>query len=182
MKKFLIIIGLILLINFLAIIQTNIANSATSSLNFENPLKVNNIFDLITNIIDFIYTISIPLLAIVVLWAGFTMITSGGKPEKFKQGQNILLYAAIGFGIILLSKGVSLIVSDILNAGNQQNEQQISECTVGEQICSSRSDCSAGFGIFYCKNQGGIGIWEKGECCSNGCNSDETGCEMGSII
>jgi len=177
MKKFL-IIGLVLLIGIRSIALA----TTTATTTFENPLDVDDIWELINSIIDFIYNISIPLLAIVVLWAGFTMITSGGKPEKFKQGQNILLYAAIGFGIILLSKGVSLIVSDILNAGNQQNEQQISECTVGEQICSSRSDCSAGFGIFYCKNQGGIGIWEKGECCSNGCNSDETGCEMGSII
>jgi len=118
MKKFLIIIGLILLINFLAIIQTNAADNESFGITFENPLKVDNINDLITNIIDFIFTISIPLLAIVVIWAGFTMITSGGKPENFKKGQNILLYAAIGFGIILLSKGVSLIVSDILNAGN----------------------------------------------------------------
>ena len=45
------------------------------------------------------------------------MITAGGKAENFKKGQNILLYAAIGFAIILLSKGVSLIISDLLNAG-----------------------------------------------------------------
>ena len=115
MKKILSIVSLILLINFLITNQANVqgANGVT----FENPLKANNIWELINNIIDFIYTISIPLLAIAVLWAGFTMITAGGKPENFKKGQNILLYAAIGFAIILLSKGVGYIISDILNAG-----------------------------------------------------------------
>lgn len=117
MKKILLIANLVLLINFLVIIRASAENVENFKITFENPLNADNIWDLINNLIDLIYTISIPLLVIVVLWAGFTMITAGGKAENFKKGQNILLYAAIGFAIILLSKGVSLIISDILNAG-----------------------------------------------------------------
>jgi len=117
MKKILLIANLVLLINFLVIIRASAENGENFKITFENPLNADNIWDLINNLIDLIYTISIPLLVIVVLWAGFTMITAGGKAENFKKGQNILLYAAIGFAIILLSKGVSLIISNILNAG-----------------------------------------------------------------
>lgn len=177
MKKFL-IIGLILLIGIRSIALA----TTTATTTFENPLNVDDIWELINSIIDFIYNISIPLLAIVVLWAGFTMITSGGKPENFKKGQNILLYAAIGFGIILLSKGVAYIVSEILNAGDVQNESPISECTIGEQLCSSRSNCNTGFGMSYCENQGGVGTWKEGECCQEGCNNSGTGCSGGLII
>jgi len=136
MKKILLIIASVLLISSLVINRTTAegdgssTSSATFGVAFENPLNADNVWELINNLIDFIYTISIPLLVIVVLWAGFTMITSGGKPENFKKGQNILLYAAIGFGIILLSKGVAYIVSDILNAGNippQEVEPQSEE-------------------------------------------------------
>ena len=177
MKKFL-IIGLVLLIGIRSIALA----TTTATTTFENPLDVDDIWELINSIIDFIYNISIPLLAIVVLWAGFTMITAGGKPENFKKGQNILLYAVIGFGIILLSKGVAYIVSEILNAGDVQNESPISECTIGEQLCSSRSNCNTGFGMYYCENKGGVGTWKEGECCPEGCNSSGTGCSGGLII
>ena len=86
MKKFL-IIGLILLIGIRSIALA----TTTATTTFENPLDVDDIWELINSIIDFIYNISIPLLVIVVLWAGFTMITAGGKPENFKKGQNISL-------------------------------------------------------------------------------------------
>ena len=131
MKKNLLVIGLILLVSLLALAQTNVQGA--DGVTFENPLKADNIWDLINNLIDFIYTISIPLLVIVVLWAGFTMITAGGKPENFKRGQNILLYAAIGFAIILLSKGIALIVTDILNAGVEPPQELYQEQPQQEQ-------------------------------------------------
>jgi hypothetical protein len=120
MKKILLIVSLILLVSFLIIIQATAEDNGSTTpleVTFDNPVNATSVQELINNLIDFIYTISIPLLVIVVLWAGFTMITAGGKAENFKKGQNILLYAAIGFAIILLSKGVSLIISDLLNAG-----------------------------------------------------------------
>ena len=36
------------------------------------------------------------------------------QPEKFKNGKMTILYTAIGYGIILIGEGITLIIKDIL--------------------------------------------------------------------
>jgi hypothetical protein len=59
----------------------------------------------INNIIDFVFYISLPLVTIMVLWGGIQMATAAGNPEKFSTGKKTLLYAAVGFVVVLLAKG-----------------------------------------------------------------------------
>lgn len=60
------------------------------------------LYVLIPNVLKFlIYTI-VPILA--VLWfvfAGYKMITSGGNPQKFAEGKNMIIYGAVGILLIL---------------------------------------------------------------------------------
>lgn len=84
------------------------------ALTFENPLGVSTIGALVDRVISFMIAISVPILTAVVLYAGFLMITSEGKPEKFQQGIMVIVYAAIGFGIILIAKGVAIVIAQIL--------------------------------------------------------------------
>ncbi len=62
---------------------------------------------------DFLLIVGGPLTAIMALVGGFQMITSVGNPEKFSAGKKTLLYAAIGFVVLLLAKGVTKVIYDI---------------------------------------------------------------------
>ena len=49
-----------------------------------------------------------------VIYGGFQILTAGGTPEKFTTGRKTILYAVIGYGIIIISKGVTLILKQLL--------------------------------------------------------------------
>lgn len=64
-------------------------------------------------IITLLQEIAVPILAIMVLYGGFQMMTAGGNPEKFKSGRQTLLYAGIGFVIVLAATGVKDLILQI---------------------------------------------------------------------
>lgn len=79
---------------------------------FANPIKYGTIPQVINAIINFIMIVSIPLLAGVVIYGGLLMITSSGEPEKFNNGWKTILFAVVGFIVILLAKGIALAVNN----------------------------------------------------------------------
>lgn len=80
----------------------------------ENPLRgINNFQDLLFRLIDVLWTISIPIVGIAITIAGFYFITAQGEPEKIKTAKNILLWALIGFLIIISAKGAVGFISGI---------------------------------------------------------------------
>lgn len=82
-----------------------------------NPLgSDSSILEILDNIIDFLLLISVPILAIMILIGGFYILTARDNKEKVVTGRKVIYYAVIGFTIILISKGVSLIILEILGA------------------------------------------------------------------
>lgn len=63
----------------------------------------------------FLLAIAAPLCGIMVVWAGFQMMTAAGNPERFSAGKKTLTYAAIGFVIVILASGGVQFIQDILN-------------------------------------------------------------------
>ena len=49
-----------------------------------------------------------------ILIGGFQILTAKDSPEKVKSGRATIMYAVIGFVIILISKGVALILLNII--------------------------------------------------------------------
>ncbi len=83
-----------------------------AAVTFANPIKYGTIPQVIEAIVNFIMIISIPLLSGAVIYGGLIMITSAGKPEKFNQGWQTILYAVVGFIVVLLAKGVTLVIQN----------------------------------------------------------------------
>ncbi len=79
-----------------------------------NPFGIYTIPDLIDRIIKALIVIAIPLVALMVMWGAFLIITSAGNPAKAKKGGMVILWAAIGFGVLLLANGVTSIIESIL--------------------------------------------------------------------
>jgi hypothetical protein len=79
-----------------------------------NPLGSRNIIDIINNILNYLIYISVPILALMILWGGFQILMARDNLEQVKRGRQTIQWAVIGFAIILISKGVALILLTIL--------------------------------------------------------------------
>jgi len=115
MKTILIIFFSWLLTKY-ALVGDEVKAGGESAGNLPNPLHVTNIADLINKIAGYLMAIAVPITTIMVIVGAFQMLTSGGNPEKFKTGQKTILYAAVGFAIVLISKGITAIVKEVLGA------------------------------------------------------------------
>ena len=80
-----------------------------------NPLKTTDITVVLGNINLFLIAIATPICGIMVVWGGFQMITARGNPEKFSEGKKTLLYAAVGFAVIVLAGGAAQLIKSVLN-------------------------------------------------------------------
>ena len=80
-----------------------------------NPLGTSSIMEIINRVIDYlILYIGPPILTIMILYGAFQILTAADKPEKFSSGKKTILYAVIGYGILLLAKGVEFLVRDLI--------------------------------------------------------------------
>lgn len=89
-----------------------------TSVTFINPLGSScaTLSCPLTVITNFLFTISIPLCGIFILVGGFQMMTAAGNPEKFSKGKKTLLYAVIGFVIVLLAGSVATLIQNLFGA------------------------------------------------------------------
>jgi hypothetical protein len=88
----------------------SVAAAGQQPLTLPNPLGCGSLGCATNSIINLIYTVAVPLCAIMVLIGGFQIMTSSGNPEKLSQGRSTILWAAGGFAVILLAKGVAGLV------------------------------------------------------------------------
>jgi hypothetical protein len=79
-----------------------------------NPLgaNCNNLTCPLTAVANFLFVIAIPLCGIIILIGGFQMMTAAGDPEKFSKGKKTLLYAVIGFAVILIAGSVATLIKN----------------------------------------------------------------------
>jgi len=61
-------------------------------------------------ITDWVFVVLIALVMVFVLMGAFSILTAAGDTVKITKGKNYILWAAIGFGIGLLSRAVPSIV------------------------------------------------------------------------
>lgn len=54
-------------------------------------------------------------LVVLVVYAGYMLISSQGNPDKLKEGREVLTNAIIGFFVVVLSVVILLLLSDSLN-------------------------------------------------------------------
>lgn len=90
----------------------------------DNPGKVaaatggeTSVRALILTIVNFFLGFLGLIAVLMIIYGGVLIVTSAGDPEKAKKGKQILMYAAIGIVIILLSFA---FVATILGAGSGQ--------------------------------------------------------------
>lgn len=70
----------------------------------EDPLRGIRFQELMEKIIAFLFNTAFALFPLMIVVAAFYFVTAGGNPGQIEKAKNILLYALVGFIIILLAK------------------------------------------------------------------------------
>ena len=91
-----------------------LSSFALAQVYIENPLRADSFEAIIDNIIDFIFTIAIVAAPLMIVWAAFLFVTSGGNAEQVNQAKRIIIYTLIGLAIILLARGLIAMIKEIL--------------------------------------------------------------------
>ena len=90
------------------------AEGCTGSNCLADPFGNKTIFQIIQNIIGYLIKIGAPILAVMVIYGGFLILTAGDSPEKVKSGKDVILWAVVGYTIVLCSWGVIYIMGQII--------------------------------------------------------------------
>ena len=69
---------------------------------------------LISTITNLAVPIAILCLIVLVVYAGYMLISSQGNPDKLKEGKEVLTNAIVGFLVIVLSVVILLLISNTL--------------------------------------------------------------------
>lgn len=89
--------------------------SSGKAFTLPNPLGLENISQIINNIAYYLSVyIAPPIVTIMILFAAFQILTAGENPEKIKTAKQIILWACVGYAIILISWGIASIVQELL--------------------------------------------------------------------
>jgi len=91
------------------------------SITLNNPLGASNgtIVGLINTVISYFTLYIAPaVVVIMVLYGAFQMLTAGGKPEEFAKGRKTILYAIIGYAIVLVAAGLVAVVETVIGGNN----------------------------------------------------------------
>ena len=75
-----------------------------SNLSLPNPLGTQSFEELLTAIINWILTITLPIVILLILYAGFQFMISGVSPDAKKNAANVAKFALIGYAIMLLAR------------------------------------------------------------------------------
>ena len=85
--------------------ENSIGIQATNyDLSLNNPLAgtIDSIPQLLQKIVNVIIKVSIPIVAMAIVFSGFLFVTARGSDEQLKKAKQVLLYAVIG-GLILMA-------------------------------------------------------------------------------
>lgn len=89
------------------------AGATHQAIQLQNPLGVDSVPELIGNVARVVLGTVGALALLMFVYGGFTWLTSGGAPDKIKQGRDIMIWASIGLIVILSSY---TLVQFVLNA------------------------------------------------------------------
>ncbi len=75
-----------------------------------NPIKFNNLTDLLVFIGGQLYLLSIPIVVIMILYGAFQILTAAGEESKIQIGKRTIKYAILGFVVVLVAGGIADLI------------------------------------------------------------------------
>ncbi len=101
---------------FFGIVVISAYGALAQTVTIPNPLgDAGTIPQLIDKIATWLLEIGLIISTIIIIWAAFLFMTSGGNATKVTAARQTLLYAIIGLTVLLLAKGVTSVVMGFLS-------------------------------------------------------------------
>ena len=79
-----------------------------------NPIQAESIQELVDSVVTWVITFGMAIAPLMIIIAAYYFITAMGDPAKIKKAKDIILWTIVGIVVILLSKGIILVIKDIL--------------------------------------------------------------------
>jgi len=159
MNKYLILIVILILT------ATNISMVRAQEVNEVNI----DIWAILDTALNWFFGITLAVAVIMLIYAGFTYITSGGNETKLQTASKILIFALIGVAIALLAKGLPILVQNLLegkepsSSSINNNENNIAANDLREQALEDLPDLSGSCLAGWVRNPD---CQELENCCS----------------
>lgn len=83
------------------------------TIKINNPLKSNDISELINRIVNWLLVIGAPILALMIIIGAFQILTAAGNAEQVTLGRKTITYAVVGYILLLISTGITKIIADL---------------------------------------------------------------------
>lgn len=99
------------------VVAVGAPNAMAQNITIPNPLGSGgkDIPTLIDTVATWLLGIGSTIAVIIVIWAAFLFMTSGGNKERVTTARKTLWYAIIGLTILLLAKGVTSVIQNFLS-------------------------------------------------------------------
>ena len=85
-----------------------------SGFTIPNPLTCANFQDCLGRIIQGLIILAAPVVVVMVIVGAYQILTGRAEPENISKGKKTIIYAVIGFAIILLAQAFVFILQDLI--------------------------------------------------------------------
>jgi hypothetical protein len=80
-----------------------------------NPLGISTVGELVDKLSTALITLAVPVVTGMIIWGAWKIASAGNDPKRFKDGGDIIKYAAIGFCLLLLASGITSIIQSLFS-------------------------------------------------------------------
>jgi len=105
---------LIIFLAFVSFLSSVKADSDSGIIKIDNPLQFDNFWDLLSNILNFLFYASLPIGALIIAISAYYLLFSGGEPEKVKTAKNMIIWTLVGIVVIFLAMPIIALLKEIL--------------------------------------------------------------------
>lgn len=78
--------------------------------------SVETIPQLLDMLLGILIQVTLPLVAVLIIYSGYLFATAAGDPGKVKKARAMLTYIVVGLGILLASKGIQMALQSTINS------------------------------------------------------------------
>ncbi|MBI5733200.1 hypothetical protein HY967_04625 [Candidatus Jorgensenbacteria bacterium] len=102
------------LVNFIFAVPWVLAQT-TTTIELPNYIRATSTIAILNAVLGALQVyIAPPLVGIMVVVGAFQILFASGDPEKFSRGKMTILYAVIGYAIVLVAGGITSIIASII--------------------------------------------------------------------
>lgn len=87
-------------------------NKPVTKIELFNPLKNESLDSLLATILQGLTALAIPVVTIMIIIGAYYLITAGGNPSRVSKGKDYILWAVVGFAVLLLATSITTIISN----------------------------------------------------------------------